>query len=302
MSAPLDWLRTFTLSIGKGGQGVAFSSAPGNDLHVTFEIEKTALSTPNKAKLSLFNLAPNTETLISNVFDQVVLTAGYGGQNSLLFSGEIATVNRKNTPPDVATELEAADGGFDYYKATVAATIAAGTDHNAVVAAAIASFTTVKPGQTVVSAQGTRTRGKVLSGATRDVLTAMAADLNAHWSIQNGQLVVCDVASHLPTPQIPLITGGSTFGGPGGMIGQVEITEAGIKVKTHLRPFEIGTLFEVRARTATTSTKQKKGQISSAGTSLFRQSPSGVYKVTKVKHTGDTRGDSWLTEVEGVRI
>ena len=283
-----NWLRSWTLTVGAGGAGVAFSSTQGNDLRLAFEIEKTELSTPNKAKISLYNLAPATETRIANQYDNVILCAGYAGRDTLLFSGSIVALSRKNTPPDIVTEIEGCDGNFDYHTAVVNATLAAGTDHTSVVAACLASFTTTAAGPVLVAGTPPRARGRVLSGATRDILTAMARDLNAHWSIQNGQLVVCDIAMTVPSHVIPLVSAET------GMIGQPEVTEQGASVHVQLLPVEIGTLFQLQTRTATISQK--------AGTALLRQNPSGVYKIAKVKHTGDTRGDKWTTELTGVRI
>lgn len=280
-------IRSYTVTIGTQGAGIAFDSAREPVLQMAFTIEKTALSTPNKATISLYNLAPDTEQRIQDQYDQIVLLAGYGNQNSLLFSGTITSIARRWENCDYIVEIEAGDGDFDYHKATVSATLAAGSDHNSVVAAALASFAKTKAGPVNVGASSQRLRGKVVCGATRDVLDAMARDLNAHWSIQDGQLVVCGVDLALPTASIPLVSAQT------GLEGYPTITEKGVTVRMRLMPsLQIGGLFRLETSKAATTTKK--------GTS--RQDPSGQYKVTKIKHEGDYRGEAWSTEVECVRF
>lgn len=294
-----NWLRSWALVVGAQGTGISFSSLSGNDLRIVFEVTKTALSTPNKAKISLYNLSPTTENKIATVFTSVMLLAGYGGQNTMLFTGNIASIERKYEPPDLVSTFTAGDGDHDYQNAVVNTTVAAGTDHKAEIAASLGSMAATVAGAVVVAAQGTRLRGKVLSGPARDVLSNMARNLDAHWSIQDGKLVVCDAKSAIPTPTIPLVSATT------GMIGFPEVTEKGLKIKMQLMPqLAIGGLFQLQTSFAQIKAP-KQGKKSARGASNLgsaRTDPNGTYKVNTIKHSGDSRGDAWSTEVECVRI
>jgi hypothetical protein len=122
-------------------------------------------------------------------------------------------------------------------------------------------------------------------------LTATAQDLNAHWSIQDGKLVVIGVDSAKPTPVIPLINAET------GLEGYPEITEKGVTLKTRLLPsLEIGGLLHLQSNNVIGTAK--KGVKNSE----LRQSPDGVYKINTIKHEGDFRGDPWTTTVECTRF
>jgi hypothetical protein len=290
-----QWKRVAEVTIGKAGKGLLVT-----DLRIQFEVTKTVDSTPNAAIIKIFNLAPSNEAQIKNVYDEVVLRAGYVGAVQQVFRGNIKHVYRYREANDYITEIEAGDGEKDYKLATMNETLAAGTTSAQIVDRAVASFGGIgdtKKGVIQTGASG-RVRGKVVSGNTRNVLDDVAKDSGANWSIQDGQLTIVKTAGVLPGEAIVITT-------DTGMLNAPEINERGIAVTCLLNP-----LLQVNGRikldNAGIKAKRQKalalGKKLEAQKAPVRLDPDGIYKVIKLTHKGDTRGNDWKSETECVGL
>lgn len=290
-----QWKRHAQVVIGKAGSGLLVEN-----LRVHFEVSKTVESAPNVAVIKIFNLSPINEAKIKNEFDEVLLNAGYEGALRLVFRGNIKHVYRYRDKSDYITEIEAGDGDKDFRSATMNETLAAGTTNAQLVDRAVGSFKT-NGGTTKGAVQindRARLRGKVISGNTRDVLHDVARESGANWSIQDGQLVIVKANGVLPDDAI-VITADT------GMLGAPEINDKGIAVKCLLNP-QLRVNGAIKLDNNGIKAKRQKAQAlgkkQEDQKEPVRLDPDGIYKVLKITHKGDTRGQDWVSEIECIGL
>ncbi len=284
-----QYKRLAQVIIGKNGTGLSVT-----DARISFEVTKTCKPTPNIAIIKIYNLNPSNEQKIKNEFDEVILNAGYDGAVDLVFRGNIKHVYRYRDGPDRITEIEAGDGDHDYQSAVMNKTFAAGTDSTAIVAHAVETFASTggTVGGEVQVAGPARIRGKVVSGNTRDVLDDVARQAGANWSIQDGQLDI--IGSDTTRAGVAIVLTSET-----GLLGAPETSDKGISAKCLMNPkIKINGALKldnnsIKAKRekqpdGKPAAKPKKGNVA--------LDPDGVYKVIKLVHKGDTRGQDWMTE------
>ena len=95
-------------------------------IRVKFDIEKTLDSTPNKAKLTLFNLNPAHRNAVHEGWP-VSVKAGYVGDMQQLFAGWIEKADNRQVGVDWVTEIEASDNGNAFRSARVNLSFGPGT-------------------------------------------------------------------------------------------------------------------------------------------------------------------------------
>lgn len=300
-----QWKRKVQVVIGKGGTGLLVEN-----LRVQFEVAKTIESAPNVAVIRIFNLHPDNEAKIKNEFDEVLLNAGYEGAMRLVFRGNIKHVYRYRDGNDYITEIEAGDGDKDFRKAVMNETLAAGTTTSQLVDRAVGTFKGVggtTKGHVQVNERA-RIRGKVISGNTRDVLHDVARESGANWSIQDGQLVIVSTNDVLPGEAIVLRA-------DTGMLGAPEINDKGIAVKCLMNPalrvngaikLDNNGIKAKRVKAQALATKREKQETNAPlgreNEQLVRLDPDGIYKVLKLTHKGDNRGQDWVSEIECIGL
>lgn len=294
-----QWKRKVQVVIGKAGNGLLVEN-----LRVKFEVAKTVESAPNVAVIKIYNLSPTNEARIKNEFDEVLLNAGYDGAMQLVFRGNIKHVYRYREVNDYITEIEAGDGDKDFRKAVINETLAAGTGTGALVDRAVGTFKGVggTTKGTVQVAEKTRLRGKVVSGNTRDVLNDVARESGANWSIQDGQLTIVSANGVLPNEAV-VITAET------GMLKAPEINDKGIAVKCLMNPqlrvngaikLDNNGIKAKRVKAQALATKREKEETTPK--EPVRLDPDGIYKVLKLTHKGDTRGQDWVSEIECIGL
>lgn len=300
-----QWKRKVQLVIGKAGNGLLIEN-----LRIQFEVAKTVESAPNVAVIKVYNLNPDNEARIKTEFDEVLLNAGYDGAMRLVFRGNIKHVYRYREKNDYITEIEAGDGDKDFRKAVMNETLAAGTTTAQLVDRAVGTFKGVG-GTTKGAVQVTdkpRLRGKVISGNTRDVLHDVARESGANWSIQDGQLVIVSANGVLPGEAI-LIRADT------GMLGAPEINDKGIAVKCLMNPelrvngaikLDNNGIKAKRQQAQSLATKREKQEtnppLGREKEQLARLDPDGIYKVLRLTHKGDNRGQDWVSEIECIGL
>lgn len=281
--------------IGAAGRGISIK-----DLRISFDITKTSGRSPNPCVVKIYNLAPDNERKIKGEFDDVIVNAGYTGATRVIFRGNIKKLSLYPENQDHITDLECGDGDKDLRESVVNVTLAAGTSTDQLLDHVVGTFDTTKKGY-VVTKDRKRVRGKVISAMGADVLDDIAADADANWSIQDGNLVMVPVNSTLPTEAI-LINGDT------GMLGTPQVDDKGITVECLLNP-QIQVHGKIKLDNnvirikAQKQHQQKPGALSDGSKSrgkpkhTERLDPDGVYVCYKVQHQGDTHADTWKTTV-----
>ncbi len=297
MQTTRQWKRAAQVVLGKSGTGLLIER-----LRMSFEVTKSADKTPNEATIKIYNLTQAHEAQIKDEFADVMLSAGYEGALRMLFRGNITGVYKYREGKDRILEIQAGDGDADYRAAVMNETLAAGTTNAQVIDRAVGSFQGVgktQKGYTQVQ-ERTRLRGKVLSGATRNVLSDLARASGARWSIQDGQLVLVAASGVLPDEAI-------VINAQTGMVGAPELSDKGVSIKCLLNPLlkihgavklhnnSIKQQSRPKAAAAAKEQQQPKKEP-------MRMDPDGLYKVIELKHKGDNRGSDWVSELTAIGI
>lgn len=289
-----QWLRQCRLVIGKNGQGLDLSA-----LRITFDVKKDDQTTPNSARICVYNPAPDTINQALREFDTVSLDAGYTDGMGLIYAGNIIQVRRLRSGPDIVLEISAGDGDTAYNYGVVNTTLAAGaTNKDRLTALARAmAIGNVDAGAALLSADTGRAlpRGKVLYKPVKDYMREYGRDAGVAVFIDNGKLQTIKRDGYLPGTPVELAPGT-------GLIGAAQQTLDGVEASSRLNPeIRIGGLvhidpaYLVAADTtnATASAGEKKTVHQAAG---------GYYRVIAADYTGDTHGQPWDVKITGVAV
>ena len=263
------------------------------DLRITFEITKDQMGYPNLAKIDIWNLNRNNQNRIKNVFDKVLLRAGYDNDNAgLLFSGQIRNVIKVRQDADMITRIWAATDDQGFKEGFLNYTAAADTQIKTIIEEAAKTFGDVVIGRIDELTGSNKIMGETFSGSTRSILDRLKDDYGFDWFVDDGKLNVLTPTGTLNTEQTAVIISSIT-----GMIGVPGITERGVIAKTLLdHNIKVGKLIKIESQTANVQ----------LGNLYFRDIDrtigEGVYKAIKIIHEGDTHANLWQTTVEGISL
>lgn len=260
-------------------------------LRCTFQIEKSLSETPNYAEIVLYNLSAQTENSIIKEGAKVILEAGYQNpQYGLIFSGDIVQPLRgKEDNTTYTLTLVSQDGDLFYNKGIINASFRAGqTQRDVLENIAKQSTNALEIGQLSDNLTPTALpRGKALFGLTRDYFRQIAKSEQAAFYINNNKIDFVK-AMDLPTNEIIKLNGKS------GLIGMPEQTEEGIQATCLLNP-----LLDLNKMVAIDLSSIQR-QKADRNNELKNIEGSSVFKIIKIAHKGDTRGDEWYTEFTAV--
>lgn len=287
-----QWMRWISLDVGTSPSG--FSLASTESLRVSFSIERDEKSWPNTAQIDVYNLNPDHRKYLSDLEGVPVrLHAGYESGTGLLFDGMLRDVDFTDGI-DRVTTLSLGDGEMDKDGEPIAgkaikATWSRGTPIVTILQA-FAQHLNVNLGNTsTMGAAAKLPTGVALShafavdGPALDEFIYFMRSLQMPWSIQNGSLQV------RAAPEVPASMG-ALISPQTGLIGHV-------KAKTKL----------VKRFKKTQKIKVAEGKclllpVLLPGQQFVLKSStvSGPVMCTKVHHSGDTHGNEWYTEFEGI--
>ncbi len=245
-------------------------------LRMAFTVEQQLKGEPNTAEISIWNLSEDTRSRIQESVPAII-EAGYVGETSRIFSGDMSFASTTKQGPDAVTRFEAGDGENAYRSARINKSFKGGVTLSSLLKEAAKSMG-IGLGNVSKKADAGDFRGaleefangEVLSGKASDVLDRLTKTAGFDWQINDNQIqffkaneTTEDTAIHLALEN--------------GLIGSPEFGEKGeIKARSLLQ----GGLFpgrkvEIKARDV-----------------------DGFFKVHKATHTGDTHGNDWYTDIE----
>ncbi|OOF40936.1 hypothetical protein BKK47_02590 [Rodentibacter mrazii] len=239
-------------------------------LRVAFEIDKTINEKPNPARIQVWNLNRNhINQILSQDFKKVSLSVGYGELRQI-YAGDITKTRIQREGLDFILTLECADGYQAYTQSRTKTTLKAGATDKQIVEEVQKTMPKVNSGAMDIPNQRKLPRGRVLNGNSRDILTKIARNNGADWSIQDGSLVF------LPKDKV-LNDDTVLISQETGMINAPEQTDEGLEVTCLLNPaLQIGGLVRVES---------------------IIEYFNGDYKVVKLIHSGDGIGGNWKSKM-----
>lgn len=259
--------RVARLVLGNNGSGIDLTG-----LRFRFTITKTSASTANEAKIEVFNVNPEHAARFIKAGTDILLMAGYQGNEQMIFTGQVRRGTRRVEGTDRILLIESGDGDKAIEKATVNKTLEKGCTNDDVAKECQAAMG-VPTGHTDTLDDKPHDRGKTVSGKASKVMDKVVVKHDAQWSIQDGQLVM--LKGNNTRPNAVWLISDQT-----GMLGSPEETEEGLKVSTLLNPaYLIGGIAKIESAYI-----------------------NGGIRIEKIEHSGDTHGSEWCSKLEGVRV
>jgi hypothetical protein len=270
--------------------GTGFEQIPIvlQDLRISFEIQKKTTITTNQGNIRIWNVSQVNRNRINLYGDQVTVYAGYEGDESLqlLYRGYTTLTSHSFEFPEIVTTLECADSQRYVTQPTASVSFEAGTPVQTIIRNIINLMgTTIS--ELSVSSDLIYPRTFSGTGLLSQSLLKICSYANLTPTFQNGVFIAVPVGGNIT--QQPFFVNANT-----GMIGIPQRFSCiyanfykkgpavGFKVLTFLNP-----------------------QIL-AGASINLESRylnmQGIFLVISVKHSGDTYGEQWVSQMEVTQL
>lgn len=294
--------RVYSLTIGQGGgQGVEISA-----LRMTFDVQKDDGRNPNRSRIRVYNLAPETRKNLEKPDTACVFKAGYAEEDGPLeiYRGDVSFVFSRYEIPNVITEIELGDGAKAIRDVMVNLSYNGGVNSKKIIQDLASKL---KAPLNMPSDVPTRSwsNGLAFHGAARQAMDKVCAASGLSWSIQNGALQV-------------IRSGGNTnrtvfdLGAESGLISSPERVRKG---KQEVQLDETDPKFDKqlkqRSRTLDTVTQEEDGWrirslllptlLPADRVKLSSRTVEGVFTIRSLRHFGDTHGGDWITELKVIQ-
>lgn len=265
---------------------ITINSLQSTDLRVVFKAKKTLSKEPNTCEVTVYNLSADSRAKIQKRGDPLTLEAGYEDLGTL-FVGNTDTGTHERVGADWLTKLHCGDGEQAYQHTRVSVGFKPGTRVTDVVKGVAKQFLNggVDVSQALgLSLEGQFSQGYAVQGSAAQELDRLLKGRGFEWSIQDGKLQI--LQTDKPTNQIVLL------GESSGLIGS----------PTWATPEKGGPDSPTRPRTI--RFKALLNPLIKPGCRLRLDSEQikTDLRVTELIHSGDTAGQDWYTEGEGVPV
>lgn len=267
----------------KGTSGIDITG-----LRAVFTIEKSMSAEPNRSTIQIYNLSPETQNFILSEAKRILIEAGYDNseQYGLIFDGDIVkAIRRAAQSIDKVTEVIAQDGDMFLNSGFISVSYSAGqTTHSVLSQMQGIADDDMTLGSVSSDLKGTKlARGKAMFGQPKDYATMLAKTEGALFYVNDRKINLVKPGD-LPEGQIVDLSPSS------GLIGTPEQNDSTVSGKCLLNPLlNVNKLIHISNEYV-----QETNEIGKASLS------SGVYKIIKLKHIGDTLGNDWYTQFDAV--
>jgi hypothetical protein len=261
----------------------------GLERKVTFTVLIDFGGYTSYADIAIYNLKTDTANEVIKKDIEINLFAGYEDNFGLIFSGNINNVLYERSGADTITRV-IARGGKLADKQSISKTLGKNTKVTDIIKECVKAMNyEIDIQEKDFEKESLYIRGKTLSGDPRVYLDELAKTHRFSYAPDGKKIVVVKDDSFRDGKPVEI----SQFTG---MEGIPEITEVGVDVVSRLNPaIKIGGRVDIKSdlKTFNFSNLYFQDIPEAAGT--------GVYRIFKLRHTGDSWGDSWNTKVTGFR-
>ena len=287
-----QYLRALKVVIGNGNEAYEFS-----DLHCRFQVRNADVQTLKTLDLTIYNVSKDMANRIGQKeFTRVEVSAGYQGNLGLIFQGDLTMIRLGwENATDSYVSIQAADGDLAFNWGISNISLAKGYLPSDIYKKALQDLSKfgISQGYKPEFSQNPSNDALAFCGMTRDLLRGLADNQKCRWSIENGQLNFLPINSVYPGA-VPLITPAS------GLIGYPTQTLSGIEMLCLLNPqIRAGGKVNLGNSSINTLSITEKLQTPAVVPTI---DGAGAYKVAQAIHTGDSRGNSWYTNIIGVAV
>lgn len=278
--------RAVSVTIARMFSGEFFRPLPNaivvEDLRVAFSIEKNLGPEPNTCEVRISNLSEETRAETQRKPLHVRLDAGYDGQIERLFTGDLRWAQSTLERVTWVTRMQIADGDRAYRNARTNFSFSSGVTTKTVLKH-LASGMGLEIPKSLDDAKEMASRfinGTTIQGPSHRELSRLLNRHNMGWSIQDGRLQVLR-EGEATTAEAQVISQEN------GMVG----------VPEYGAPKNPGEPPVLTARVLL-----HPGLIPGGTIRLEANETSGLFRLDSVKHSGDTHGQEWFTDVEATPI
>lgn len=266
------------------------SGEGGRQFKMTFEVLIDYGNFNTYADVIITNLTADTSAKAFKKGVKFTLRAGYADSIDTIFSGVIRNVFRRREGPNTITQIIARGGALEVDRPSI--NTALGKDctiTDIIQALALALDVPLDIDTSQFSDVPAYAGGYTLTGDPISYLSQLAETHQFSYLTENGRLIITRNGAYR-NGTVTVISQAT------GMENIPIITEVGANVSVRLNPkLRIGGRFRIESISATFNFSNVYFQDvpDSAG--------KGEYRIFKLRHTGDTWGNSWTTDVTGYR-
>lgn len=300
----------------KSGEAIDVST-----LRCLFKVTKIGLSPVNFAEVTAHNLSVQTENMVIEESDRLIIEAGYSGyleeqekgsakqvksdaRYGKIFDGEIVQAIRDKDENNVDYRLMiiAIDGDQGLNLNFVKMTANKGINQRDIVNYAAGQAKVPLEVGHISPDIGDKVlpRGKVFFGEPKKYFRQVAQDNNGTYWVEDGQLVVAKLTDIPPGEALVLTP-------KNGLIGTPQQTIDGVYFKCLLDPrIRLRTMVKIdnsyirQMKLEASQIMTVKGNTPQVSFLPVILDQDGQYQVQNVTHHGDTRGNDWYSEIAGV--
>lgn len=302
----VKWLRYFRLTVAVDGTNT--EALDLSEFRCVFKISQAVIGKPCTAEITVYNVSQATvdriqvptNAVVGSKRLKVILEAGYQDDHAVIFQGDLwwKSVGRESET-GTFMRLVAATGDRAQQYAVVNASIPKGASQDEVFSAIAQTFSEkgVETGKKPALMATKLPRGKVLYSMSADAMQDIADTNNFEWGYgASGLIAVRKDQAYDPNEEVIVLNSAT------GMLGRPMLTVEGVEVESLLLPkADIGTLVQIDNRSI-----QRQSYDTSVSTGAIQSnmavtdsmiSADGLYRVVSREHSGDTRGNEWLTKL-----
>jgi hypothetical protein len=302
------WMRRWQLLLQKApiAGGKSATTLDLSELHIEFSVEQGLQMSPWHAVIKVENVGRDLMTEAIKEFTSVSLSAGYetpAAQYGEIFSGRIAYYRRgRETPTETFLEITANNWNPNVTRGVMNTWLPPGYTKQDV-AQAVADAMGLRLGYFPkgVLDQVQNPRGRTIWGNGQEPLRDITQSVGATSYIdRSGNLNILQAHETLPGPAFKLNSGTGMIGIP------VQELGGGIRVVCLLNPLlQVGGAVQINqgdiVQAEAVPYEQGGGGSVSQYTQLERDqaqiAADGIYKVIKITHHGDNRGQPWYSDL-----
>lgn len=241
-------------------------------LRINFQADKSIRGGLNKIQIQLYNLEERKRLALVKDKEQQIrlpiqLSVGYQGSLELVFRGTVYRGSNERQGPDIVTNLESLDGGFDFLNSFTSRTVEGG---RRAVDAALADMPNTAVGK--ITERPVLTRPKVLVGNSVKLIEDTIGPGETYY-IDNEQLYIIK-DDEVTGRFIPLVNAQT------GLISTPTRESQEVTFETLLNPsIKIGQRAQLQSQIA--------------------PHLNGVYRIESISYQGDNFGDTWSQSCTG---
>lgn len=269
------------------------------DLRFQFSVKKSLVKEPNTAEVTISNLSAQHRAALQDRGLRVTLSAGYESTESVVFVGDVRDTESTQEGSTWLTKIQLGDGERGYRWGRTSESFRKGVRITEVLQKVADQMeldsTAVR---NVEALQGRQfVAGYVAHGRASRELDRILKGFGLEWSIQDGQLQVLSPEAVTPETVIELsassgLVGSPTLNTPSGEAVHVDPFTGKVQKSTSKgRPI-------LKAKSLLQPEIRPGRRVSVDSITGIK----GVFRCTRVEHSGDTHSGEWYTQIEATTV